>query len=95
MTAQTAGQSANYGSIPVRVRLCSVLGAPVPKCCPSVASVETGWAAGGFVSRMHVVERLREWDFCTDSGAAALRAFHRQRPAKGCDPVVQATEAAA
>jgi lincosamide nucleotidyltransferase A/C/D/E len=33
------------------------------------------------VSRMHIVERLREWDFCTDSGAAALRAFHRQRPA--------------
>jgi hypothetical protein len=45
--------------------------------------------------RMHIVERLREWDFCADSGAAALRAFHRQRPAEGCDPVVQATKAAA
>jgi hypothetical protein len=38
---------------------------------------------------MHIVERLRERDFCADSGAAALR------PAEGCDPVVQATEAAA
>ena len=55
----------------------------------------TGWVAGGLVSRMHIVERLREWDFCADLGAAALRAIHDQRPAEGCDPVVQATEAAA
>jgi hypothetical protein len=45
---------------------------------PASGSIIGPWV---IVSRMHIVERLREWDFCTDSGAAALRAFHRQRPA--------------
>jgi hypothetical protein len=80
------------GSIPVRARSGSVPARS--RCATSVGPLESGWIAGRFVSRMQIVETLRERDFCADSGATAWWAVQGQRSAEGSDPVVQSAKAA-